>query len=52
MINGAEFINCGDKYSEEKSIEELANYLDFYREVIQSGLFPEDLLKRLKPLYK
>ena len=52
MISGAEFINCGDKYSEEVNLEEAAYYLDFYSEVIQSGLFPEDLLKRLKPLYK
>ena len=52
MISGAEFINCGDKYSEEVNLDEAAYYLDFYSEVIQSGLFPEDLLKRLKPLYK
>lgn len=44
MINGAEFINSGDKYSEEVN-------LNFYNEIIQSDLSPEELLKRLKPLY-
>ena len=48
MIDGAEFINCGNKYSEEKGVEELT----YYYEVVQSGSVPEDFPKRLNPVYK
>lgn len=48
MIDGAGFINCGNKYSEEKGVEELT----YYYEVVQSGSAPEDFPKRLNPVYK
>ena len=46
MISGAEFINCGDKFSESKNAEELNYFVEAY----QSGLSFEDVLKCLKPI--
>ena len=48
MPEGTELINCGDKHSEEKKMEELA---DLYY-AIGEGLFTNDSLKRLKLLQK
>ena len=46
MPEGTELINCGDKYSEEKKMEEL---VDLYY-AIEEGLFTNDSLKRLNLL--
>ena len=48
MPEGTELINCGDKYSEEKRMQEL---VDLYQ-AIQGGVLPNDMLKRLKLLQK
>ena len=44
MPEGTELINCGDKYSEEKRMQEL---VDLYQ-AIQGGVLPNDMLKRLR----
>ncbi len=48
MIHGAEFINCGDKYSEEKSAEELVSFYETLKNASYEDLFK--LLKRLTPI--
>ena len=47
LPTGTELINCGDKYSEEKSMDDLATLYSEIQAGIQAGLQPTDLLKRL-----
>lgn len=47
LPTGTELINCGDKYSEEKSADSLVAFYSEIQAGIQAGLQPTDLLKRL-----
>ena len=44
---GTEIINCGDKYSEEKRMDELVDFYSKIQEAIQTGANPSDMLKKL-----